>query len=151
PVAPGSNEILQTGNAVLHLDQTTVVPGGPTAPDVTLNLAMSFKSEAAGQDQRDYRVEVNATDDFGRQRGVAQGGTLRVERTAPATASLTGSVSGVASGTDNGSLRLQGKFTASEAVALNEATLTLTALLNEVGGAGELLRGAGGAALLPLT
>jgi hypothetical protein len=151
PAAPGSSEILQTGNAVLHLDQTTAVPGGPTAPDVTLTLAMSFKSEAAGQAQTDYRVEVSATDDFGRTQGFAQGGTLRVERTAPASASLTGSASGVASGTDNGSIRLQGQFTATETVALNEATLTLTALLEEVGGAGELTRGTGGVAILPMT
>jgi hypothetical protein len=151
PAAPGSSEILQTGNAVLHLDQTTVVPGGPTAPDVTLTLAMTFKSEAAGQAQTDYRVEVNATDDFGRAQGFAQGGTLRVERTAPASASLTGSASGVASGTDNGSIRLQGQFTATETVALNEATLTLTGLLEEVRGAGELTRGTGSAAVLPLT
>jgi hypothetical protein len=151
PAAPGSTEILQTGNAVLHLDQTTVVPGGPTAPDVTLTLAMSFKSEAAGQAQADYRVELAAADDFGGAQGFAQGGTLRVERTAPASASLTGSAGGVASGTDNGSIRLQGQFTAVETIALNEATLTLTALLEEVGGAGELTRGTGSAAVLPLT
>jgi hypothetical protein len=151
PAAPGSSDILQTGNAVLHLDQTTGVPGGPTAPDVTLTLAMSFKSEAAGQAQTDYRVEVNGTDDFGRTQGFAQGGTLRVERSAPVTATLTGSASGVASGTDNGSIRLQGQFTATETIALNEATLTLTSLLEEVGGAGELTRGTGGVAVLPLT
>jgi hypothetical protein len=57
----------------------------------------------------------------------------------------------VASGTDNGAIRLQGQFTATETVALNEATLTLTSLLEEVGGAGELTRGTGGAAVLPLT
>lgn len=48
PVPPGSSDILQTGNAVLHLDQTTVVPGGPTSGEVTLTLPMTFKSEAAG-------------------------------------------------------------------------------------------------------
>src|SRR5262249_25494396 len=152
PAAPGSSEILQTGNAVLHLDQTTVVPGGPTAPDVTLNLTMTFKSEAAGQGQRDYRVEVNATDDFGRQQGFAQAGTLTVQRTAvTTTATLTGSASSVGSGTDNGSIRLQGKFTATDSVALNEATLTLTSVLAEVSGAGELTGSAGGASVLPLT
>ncbi|HEV8437728.1 MAG TPA: SBBP repeat-containing protein [Methylomirabilota bacterium] len=150
-VAPGSTEILQTGNAVLHLDQTTVVTGGAIAPDVTLTLAMTFKSEAAGQDYRDYRVEVLATDDGGRQQGFTEAGTLRVERSAPASASLTGSASSVGSGTDNGSIRLQGQFTAAEPVALDQATLTLSALLDEVGGAGELTRGTSGAAVLPLT
>src|SRR5262249_52782357 len=123
----------------------------PTAPNVTLTLAMTFKSEAAGQVSRDYRVQVSATDDAGRSEGFAQAGTLRVERTAPASASLTGSATGVGSDTDNGSIRLQGKFTATDPVALNEATLTLTSVLDEVGGAGELVRGTGGAVVLPLT
>jgi hypothetical protein len=149
-VAPGSTEILQTGNAVLHLDRTTVVPGGPTAPDVTLTLAMTFKSEAAGQDYLDYRVEVLATDDGGGRQGFTQAGTLRVERIAPVSASLTGSATGVASGTDNASIRLQGQFTAAEPIALDQATLTLSSLLDELGGRGELTRGTGGAAVLPL-
>ncbi|HEV8437730.1 MAG TPA: SBBP repeat-containing protein [Methylomirabilota bacterium] len=149
-VAPGSTEILQTGNAVLHLDQTTVVPGGPTAPDVTLTLAMTFKSEAAGQDYLDYRVEVRATDDGGRQQGFTQAGTLRVERTAAAAATLQGSATAVGAGTDSASIRLQAQFTATDAVSLDQATLTLEALLDEVGGAGELVKGGGGAVLLPL-
>jgi hypothetical protein len=65
--------------------------------------------------------------------------------------SLEGSASGVGSGTDNGSVRLSGQFTAEDTVSLDQATLSITALLLESGGTGELVRGAGGAALLPLT
>jgi hypothetical protein len=65
--------------------------------------------------------------------------------------SLEGSASGIGSGTDNGSVRVSGQFTAEESLSLDQATLTVTALLLESGGAGELVRGAGGAALLPLT
>jgi CARDB protein/beta-propeller repeat-containing protein len=149
-VGPGSDEILQTANAILHLDQTTVVPGGPTAPDVTLTLAMTFKSEAAGQDHRDYRVEVLGTDDLGQRQGFDQAGSLRVERTAPAPATLEGSATAVGTGTDSASIRLQGQFTAAGTLSLDQATLTLESLLDEVGGAGELVKGGGGAALLPL-
>lgn len=131
---PGSDGILKTGNAILHLDQTTVVPGGPTAPDVTLTLAVTFKSEAAGQRHRDYRVEVLATDDFGQRQGFDQAGTLRVDRTAPAGATLEGKASAVGTGTDTTSIRLEGRFTAAETVPLDQATLRLQSLLDEVGG-----------------
>jgi alpha-tubulin suppressor-like RCC1 family protein len=65
--------------------------------------------------------------------------------------SLEGSASGVGSGTDNGSVRLSGQFTAEDSISFDQATLSITALLLESGGAGELVRGAGGAALLPMT
>jgi len=65
--------------------------------------------------------------------------------------SLEGSASGIGSGTDNGSARVSGQFTAEESLSLDQATVTVTALLLESGGAGELVRGAVGAALLPLT
>ncbi len=44
-----------------------------------------------------------------------------------------------------------GQFTAEDSVSLDQASLTVTALLLEAGGAGELVRGAGGASLVPLT
>jgi alpha-tubulin suppressor-like RCC1 family protein len=65
--------------------------------------------------------------------------------------SLEGSASGIGTGTDNGSVRVTGLFTAEDSVSLDQATLTVSALLLEAGGAGELVRGAGGAALVPLT
>ena len=47
---------------------------------VTLNLALTFRIEAAGTDGRDYRVEVFASDDFGHTQGFDPAATLRVER-----------------------------------------------------------------------
>jgi len=76
---PGSNVTLQNADAILHLNRTTVVPGGPTSQVVTLNLAVTFKNAAARQGPRDYRVEVLATDDFGHEQGFDSAGTLRVE------------------------------------------------------------------------
>lgn len=71
----GSNAHLATSAAQLLLADTSVVAGGPTALDVTLNLAIKFKSRAAG---RTYVVEVAATDDLGNQEEFAQAGTLSV-------------------------------------------------------------------------
>jgi hypothetical protein len=52
-----------------------VVAAGPTSPTVTLNLALSFKSRAAG---RSYAVEVAAGDDQGLTAGFESAGTLTV-------------------------------------------------------------------------
>jgi hypothetical protein len=50
---------LQTPQSTLHLAESSVVASGPTSPTVTLNLALSFKPQAAG---RTFVVEVAATD-----------------------------------------------------------------------------------------
>jgi hypothetical protein len=65
--------------------------------------------------------------------------------------SLEGSASGIKTGKDDGSVRLSGQFLAENAVSLDQATVTVSALLLEAGGTGELVRGTGGSALLPLT
>ena len=72
----GSNSHLATSAAKLILANTSVIPGGPTAPNVTLNLAISFKPRAAG---RTYVVEVAATDDLSNQEDFKQAGTLTVD------------------------------------------------------------------------
>jgi hypothetical protein len=64
---------------------------------------------------------------------------------------LQGKAKGLGSGRDNASLRIKGHFTATAGVSLDLATLTIASLLDEVAGAGELVRGAGGVSLLPLT
>src|SRR5207247_7527470 len=62
--------------ATVHLAETSVVGSGPKGPSVTLNLALSFKPQAAG---RSYVVEVAATDDLGNQQGFAPAGSLTIE------------------------------------------------------------------------
>ena len=52
---------------------------------------------------------------------------------------------------DSGNLRITGEFTLPGAVALHKATVLLTHLLDEKGPGGDLARGAGGAAVLPLS
>ena len=73
-VAPGSHQKLQTRDATLHMAETSVVASGPTAPTVTLNLALSFKPRTAGT----FVVEVAATDDQGNDSGFVEAGTLTV-------------------------------------------------------------------------
>ena len=51
---------------------------------------------------------------------------------------------------DSGKLTLTGRFTTQAPIALDRATLTITDLIDEVGGVGELSRIAGGGSLLPL-
>ncbi len=55
----GSPNRLQTPQATLYLADTSVVASGPDSPTVTLNLALSFKPQAAG---RTFVVELGATD-----------------------------------------------------------------------------------------
>lgn len=57
--APGSPNRLQTSLATLSLADTRVTADGPASPTVTLNLALSFKPQAAG---RTFNVEIGATD-----------------------------------------------------------------------------------------
>ena len=54
-------------------------------------------------------------------------------------------------GSDKGRVEISGRFAAQNALELDQATFTLTQLLDEVGGAGELVLGLAGSALLPLT
>jgi hypothetical protein len=72
---PGRPNRLESSTATLLLNETYVVPGGPDAPDVTLNLALVFKPKAAG---RTYAIEVAASDDIGNQEDFAPAGTLVV-------------------------------------------------------------------------
>ncbi|HEV8439566.1 MAG TPA: hypothetical protein VGT40_15870 [Methylomirabilota bacterium] len=55
-----------------------MLTSGPQGKDVTLTLAVRFKEQAAGHDQRDCRVEVLATDDLGNEQGFDQAGSLDV-------------------------------------------------------------------------
>ena len=72
--------------------------------------------------------------------------------TSPAEAStVKGHASEVGSGTDRGRVEIRGRFTAQNALALDQTTFTLTDLLDELGGGGELVKGRAGSALLPLT
>jgi hypothetical protein len=57
--APGSPKRLQTPYATLYLADTSVEASGPTDPNVTLTIPLSFKPKAAG---RTFVVEVAATD-----------------------------------------------------------------------------------------
>ncbi|HYS16460.1 MAG TPA: Calx-beta domain-containing protein [Candidatus Binatia bacterium] len=74
-VAPGSRHSLQTSEATLDMEDTSVVGSGPTGQSVTLNLSLSFKPHAAG---RNYIVEVAATDDLGNRDDFVRTGTLTV-------------------------------------------------------------------------
>jgi hypothetical protein len=63
---------------------------------------------------------------------------------------VQGRASNVGNAKDNGSVWIRGRFTSHDAIPLNEARLTLAALLEETGGPRELVRGAGGTEFLPL-
>lgn len=64
---------------------------------------------------------------------------------------VQGSASNVGTNTDSGSVSVSGRFTAESPLDLAAATLTVSELLDEIGGVGELVKGAAGAALLPIT
>lgn len=71
----GSNNRLVTRATQLFLADTTVVPGGPDAPDVTLNLVLAFKPNVAG---RTFLIEAAASDDLGNQEEFVPAGTVTV-------------------------------------------------------------------------
>ena len=75
--APGSQNRLQTPEATLYLADSSVVGSGPTGPNVTLKLPLSFKPSAAG---RTFKVEVRASDDEGNEPDFEQAGTLSVTK-----------------------------------------------------------------------
>jgi hypothetical protein len=73
---PGRPNRLESSQAALHLAETTVVGSGPTGQSVTLNLALSFKPQAAG---RVFDVEVAASNDFGQRDEFIHAGWLTVK------------------------------------------------------------------------
>ena len=60
---PGTATILESSLAELLLAESSVVGSGPTGATVTLNLAVRFKDQAAGN----YTVELGGADDFGNE------------------------------------------------------------------------------------
>jgi len=71
------------------------------------------------------------------------GGTVTVS-------AVSGKAKNVGEANDDGTVKITGRFTAPTAIQLDEAIVTITDLLDEVGGAGELSERPGGAALLPI-
>jgi hypothetical protein len=69
----------------------------------------------------------------------------------PSQATLRGKAGPVDSGRANGEVSLSGKLLLSEALDLSQAALRVDSVLNESGGAGELLRGPAGTPILPQT
>ena len=70
----------------------------------------------------------------------------------PPATTVIGKADGVGRGTNKAQVRLTGKTTGTPALSLGSATLRLEALLNEVGGVGELIKKNGsGTPLLPLS
>lgn len=67
----------------------------------------------------------------------------------PTVTKFAGKAEKIGSGTNNAKLQMSGKVTGVGPLALNAATLRLTSVLRETGGAGELLQALSGA-LLPL-
>lgn len=57
---PGTDHVLETKYASLHLRETTVVDGGSAGKSVTLNLALSFKDTAHGEQS----IELAASNDM---------------------------------------------------------------------------------------
>jgi hypothetical protein len=65
--------------------------------------------------------------------------------------SITGAANRVGEPTDSGQVAMSGNFLADENISLASATVTIDQVLSEASDIGELVRGAGGAYLLPLT
>jgi hypothetical protein len=93
---------------------------------------------------------------------VAQGGAVQATGTAtvemdcpppsPPATTLIGKADGVGKGTPKAQVRLTGKTTGTPTLSLESTTLRLEALLDEVGGVGELVKKNGsGSGLLPLS
>ena len=58
---PGSDAVLETRHARLHMASTRVAGSGPTGPSVALTLGISFKPSARGRST----IELAASDDTG--------------------------------------------------------------------------------------
>jgi len=72
---PGEAAVLAGRLARLDLEETQVVGGGPTSPQVTLTLDLKLDSRARG---RTFVVEVAGLDDAGHQDALTPAGTLTV-------------------------------------------------------------------------
>ncbi|TMH69197.1 MAG: hypothetical protein E6H48_02830 [Betaproteobacteria bacterium] len=66
-------------------------------------------------------------------------------------AGLEGRATQVGAAKNSGTLHISGRFAVQNPVALDQAALTVNALLHEFGGAGELVRGSSDALLVPLS
>jgi hypothetical protein len=101
----------------------------------------------------DYRKKPNTLVPFPPKPGLCTATVSEppLELPSPDIASgLSGRATQVANVTNSATLRLQGRFTVKEPIALDQAVLTLNALLRERG-VGELVQGPGGALLVPLS
>lgn len=74
---PGSQVILATPYALLHLADTSVKGSGPLGQLVTLKLALTMIGKSAGHD---YKVELAAADDFGNHDRFVRAGELSVSK-----------------------------------------------------------------------
>lgn len=73
--ALGSNGVLSTRFATVHLRTSRVIADGPLDDSVVLSLDVSFKPKVAG---RRFIIEAAATDDLGHRDAFDLAGTLRV-------------------------------------------------------------------------
>lgn len=81
---PGTAGVLQSPIATLDLSKSSLEGSGPTGPSLTVNLAVTFKSAAAGEDSaRVYRTELQATDVDGAIQGPEQAGYWVIRATHP--------------------------------------------------------------------
>ena len=74
---PGSQTILATPYALLHLADTSVQGSGPQGQLVTLKLGLTMIGKTAGHD---YKVELAAADDFGNHDRFVRAGELSVRK-----------------------------------------------------------------------
>lgn len=77
PASLGSDTVLKSARAALHLKDSSITGGGPTAPDVAFNMNLEFHPPSKG---RTYLVEVAATNDAGDSQSFAPAGTIAVAR-----------------------------------------------------------------------
>ena len=77
PLAFGSDAVIASARAELHLKASSVKGGGQTAPNVDFTMSLSFRPPTKG---RTFAVEVAATDDSGASQGFAAAGTIAVDR-----------------------------------------------------------------------
>ncbi len=73
---PGSDTVLETRYARLHLARTSVVGSGPLGREVTLNIDVSFKAKAIGV----HEIELAASNDVGALDDFTTASAVRVLR-----------------------------------------------------------------------
>lgn len=76
PLAFGSDAVIASARAELHLKESGIRGGGPTMPNVTFTMSLGFKQPTKG---RIYAMEVAATDDSGASQSFATAGTISVD------------------------------------------------------------------------